>query len=91
MTCNAHLALVLVVASLAGCLDPDSDGDGLVDRHERALGTSPQLEDTDGDGLDDGLEIVELGTDPLLADTDQDGFDDGFDDDFDDNGSADQG
>ncbi len=35
----------------------DSDGDGLDDRLERAIGTDPYNPDTDGDGYPDGLEI----------------------------------
>lgn len=54
----------------------DSDGDGLTDEEERALGTDPNNPDTDGDGLSDGEE-VELGTDPTNPDTDGDGLSDG--------------
>ncbi len=57
-------------------VDIDSDGDGLVNSEEIALGTDPDNPDTDGDGLTDGEE-VELGTDPLVADTDADGISDG--------------
>ncbi len=57
-------------------VDTDSDGDGLVNSDEIAIGTDPDNPDTDGDGLTDGEE-VELGTDPLQADTDEDGIDDG--------------
>jgi len=35
----------------------DSDGDGLTDAEERALGTDPNNPDTDGDGLPDGWEV----------------------------------
>ena len=42
----------------------DTDGDGLSDAEELALGTSPNERDTDGDTFDDGLE-VRTGTDPL--------------------------
>ena len=34
----------------------DTDGDGLPDRRERALGTDPKNQDTDGDGLPDGTD-----------------------------------
>lgn len=37
---------------------PDSDGDGLTDAEERALGTDPRNPDTDGDGLLDGEEVL---------------------------------
>ena len=42
----------------------DSDGDGLSDNEELALGTNPLSADTDGDGIRDGMEVV-LGTNPL--------------------------
>ncbi|MDA1131450.1 MAG: thrombospondin type 3 repeat-containing protein [archaeon] len=43
--------------------DVDSDGDGLTDIQEWALGTDPYDSDTDNDGMDDGLEVRE-GSDP---------------------------
>jgi MYXO-CTERM domain-containing protein len=54
----------------------DTDGDGLPDRQEMALGTDRTLADTDGDTLGDGDE-VESGTDPLNDDTDGDALGDG--------------
>ncbi|MFT5429741.1 MAG: Cys-rich repeat protein [Myxococcota bacterium] len=69
--------------------NPDSDGDGLSDTLENAIGTDPNDPDTDNDGIDDGKEI-ELGnplaydpnleTNPLDADTDDDGISDGDED-----------
>ncbi|HOW96687.1 MAG TPA: choice-of-anchor Q domain-containing protein [Kiritimatiellia bacterium] len=44
----------------------DSDGDGLLDTNELAIGTSPIRADTDGDRANDGEELV-AGTDPLDA------------------------
>lgn len=44
--------------------DKDSDGDGLPDRLEEAIGTDPFKVDTDGDGYDDYTEVVH-GYDPL--------------------------
>ena len=77
----------------AGPGDIDSDGDGLTDREEAALGTDPFNPDTDGDGLGDGDEVrssyARLGggdggypysgapSDPLNPDTDMDGLKDG--------------
>jgi hypothetical protein len=55
----------------------DSDGDGLTDLEEAALGTDPHNPDTDGDGLGDGDEVNVHGTDPLKFDTDGDGCSDG--------------
>ncbi len=59
----------------------DSDGDGLTDPEEAALGTDPGNPDTDGDGINDYEETVRgldrVITDPLDADTDDDGLSDG--------------
>lgn len=58
-------------------LPADSDGDGLTDEQETALGTSPNNPDSDGDGLSDGDEVNTYQTDPLNADSDGDGLSDG--------------
>lgn len=42
----------------------DSDGDGLTDELEMAIGTNPHNSDTDGDGLTDSQEVA-VGTNPL--------------------------
>ncbi|MEE8155544.1 MAG: SBBP repeat-containing protein [Phycisphaerales bacterium] len=59
----------------------DSDGDGLTDDEEIALGTDPLNPDTDGDGLNDGTEVdVAEGSgcpDPLNPDSDGDNILDG--------------
>jgi len=55
----------------------DSDGDGLTDDEEAAIGTDPYNPDTDGDGLRDGEEVKQYKTDPLNPDTDFDGLVDG--------------
>ena len=55
----------------------DSDGDGLTDSEEAAIGTDPNAADTDGDGLTDGLEATAGTTDPLLADSNNNGCADG--------------
>jgi hypothetical protein len=62
-------------------VDHDSDGDGIPDQMELALGKDPHFAwdgsmDSDGDGLDDATEI-RLGTDPYTFDTDGDGVGDG--------------
>lgn len=66
----------------------DSDGDGVPDSDEVAMGRNPlnpndpvalsnEGKDTDGDGLSDQLE-ARIGTDPNDPDTDGDGFGDGL-------------
>lgn len=55
----------------------DSDGDLLTDIDEKVRGTDPNNPDTDGDGLNDGVEVNTHSTDPLKADTDGDGLTDG--------------
>jgi serine/threonine protein kinase len=57
--------------------DGDEDNDGLSNRLEAALGTNPNISDTDGDGLLDGEEVNQYNSDPLAADTDGDGLTDG--------------
>ncbi|MCP4538326.1 MAG: tandem-95 repeat protein [Chloroflexi bacterium] len=54
--------------------DPDLDQDGLTNGLEEALETDPAVADSDGDDLDDGVEVLRLGTDPLNPDTDGDGI-----------------
>ena len=60
----------LTAAQLAG----DDDGDGLTGDREIVIGSDPFNEDSDGDGLMDGVEINTYGTDPLRLDTDNDGL-----------------
>ncbi|MEW5854477.1 MAG: hypothetical protein AB2A00_37220 [Myxococcota bacterium] len=64
----------------------DPDDDELSNVQEEELGTDPDDEDTDGDGIPDGLEVVDgmparmdedLDTDPLRSDTDSGGMRDG--------------
>ncbi|HUB09148.1 MAG TPA: VWA domain-containing protein [Myxococcales bacterium] len=52
--------------------DVDSDGDGLSDAEEIAIGTDPRNRDTDGDGFSDGVEVLahrnNVDLDPLRPD-----------------------
>ena len=55
----------------------DPDADGLTNYQEIIVRlTDPNLQDTDGDGVNDGQEVTD-GTNPLVADSDGDGLDDG--------------
>ena len=55
----------------------DPDGDQLFNIDEFTNGTDPQNEDTDGDTINDGLEVNTNGTNPSNADSDGDGLSDG--------------
>ncbi|MBP5702064.1 MAG: cellulose binding domain-containing protein, partial [Lachnospiraceae bacterium] len=61
-------------------LDEDTDGDGLTNGLEEAIGTDPGLADTDGDELSDYQELYLTWTDPLLIDTDNNGVSDANED-----------
>ena len=60
----------------------DTDGDGRGDGAEVASGSDPldpsdpRPGDTDGDGISDETEILDLGTNPLASDSDRDGLTD---------------
>jgi len=63
--------------SIQNVCDPDSDGDGLNDGEEVAIGTNPDDCDTDDDGRNDWHEVTGGGpipTDPFDPDTDDDGL-----------------
>jgi hypothetical protein len=46
----------------------DSDGDGLSDKKELLLATNPYSADSDLDGWNDGVEVLDFGSNPLSAD-----------------------
>ena len=52
----------------------DEDQDGLTNAQERQLGTNPESDDSDSDGLSDYDEVHNYGTDPSLSDSDGDGL-----------------
>ena len=67
-----------LAVTVPGADPTDTDGDGLSDTREAALGTDPRDPDSDDDGMADGWE-VEYGLDPLdpadaLSDPDADGL-----------------
>jgi hypothetical protein len=55
----------------------DTDHDGLSDGFEATIGTNPNVVDTDGDQIGDGIEYRYYNTDPLVANTDSDVCPDG--------------
>jgi hypothetical protein len=70
-----------LVCGLSACIR-DSDGDGVPDDVETALGTNPNNADSDGDGIPDNVELTAGGggTGPFLrVDTDGDGVIDALD------------
>jgi hypothetical protein len=75
--------LELTVDVLNPIGETDDDKDGLTYAEEITYGTNPENADTDGDGLNDGIELDNSDgntTDPLLSDTDSDGLKDGSED-----------
>jgi eukaryotic-like serine/threonine-protein kinase len=74
---SAFNATATSIAATATAL-ADTDGDGLLNVEEAALGTDPFKADTDGDGLTDGEEVKVFGTDPKKQDTDGDTLLDGY-------------
>ncbi|HET8735281.1 MAG TPA: Calx-beta domain-containing protein, partial [Pricia sp.] len=67
-----------VTVSVSSC-DTDDDGDGLLGGLEATLGTDPQKADTDGDAINDGVEVGDDPENPL--DEDEDGTIDALDSD----------
>lgn len=55
----------------------DPDGDGLLNFEEHQHGTRIDVVDSDGDGLNDGIEVLTYHTNPAQADTDHDTIPDG--------------
>lgn len=76
---NRGAAYIFDINGLGGT---DSDSDGLSDLDEINIGTDPFNPDTDGDGLSDGLEVLNMQNGscihPLIFDTDDDGLSDGY-------------
>lgn len=75
------LALTFLFGANSDPLSADSDGDGLSDRQEVAVGSSPLKRDTDGDGLPDDWEAAHgldpgnaSGADGAAGDPDGDGL-----------------
>lgn len=64
------------ISNFSGSND-DYDNDGLTNELEEAIGTDPMNPDSDGDGLNDGLEWNQTLTDPTKASSEEDGIKDG--------------
>ena len=50
--------LISTNLNIVGTFSDDADGDGLTNTKENALGSSPWLIDSDGDGVDDPTEAA---------------------------------
>ncbi len=75
--CGSDRAGEIAEKQVAGVVERDSDGDGVIDSDEiNIYFTDPLVKDSDGDGLDDKYEI-DNGLNPNIADTDGDGLNDG--------------
>jgi hypothetical protein len=66
---NPPVKLTLAEVPCDSSCDPDNDG--LSSADEQSLGSSADSADTDGDGIEDGVELKECCTDPLKKDADQ--------------------
>lgn len=73
---DRYTTLGLGIAYVGENCDADDDNDGLGRCQEEEIGTDPYNADTDGDGLNDGDEIMKYNTDPLKADSNGDGLSD---------------
>lgn len=71
------LGLVALLPASALASSKDRDRDGLSNKRERKIGTSPFRADTDRDSLKDGSEVRRIRTNPRKADTDGDVIKDG--------------
>ncbi len=72
----AHGAGGCLFRSVSSQSDYFGAGDNLTDAQEFQNGSDPAQSDTDGDGLDDGAEVLTHGSSPILTDTDGDTIDD---------------
>ena len=66
------------VIGVFGDTSIDSDNDNVSDLYESIVGSDPFDNDSDNDGLKDGVELNTYGSDPTRVDTDGDGHDDLF-------------
>ena len=95
VTAGTYLILVILMGSLFQGVMPGnmkipglgeldlkySDEDGLMDQFEEMFGTDMNISDSDGDGLLDGEEVLEMPySDPTKIDSDEDGINDKDDD-----------
>jgi hypothetical protein len=67
---------ILHFGSISASATNDFDGDGIFNREEYMIGTSPTSTDSDADGLSDSDEIHIYVSDPTRADGDLDGLSD---------------
>src|SRR3989304_6027747 len=73
---DSYLNLGLGLTLVGETCSTDKDNDGLGKCDEEKIGTDPNNPDTDGDGLNDGEEVLQFNSNPLEIDTDLDGLSD---------------
>lgn len=74
-TTDAEQGIDEILTNISALEDEDLDGDGLSDKEEKALGTSPLNPDSDGDGVRDKQDVFPLDANES-ADSDKDGLGD---------------
>jgi len=79
----ANEATLQAATATAAWLQADSDNDGLINSDELLYGSDPNIIDSDGDTLPDGVEVHQLDCpSPVNPDTDGDGLNDNVDQDL---------
>lgn len=73
---DAFVSALVGLRITGGPSNPDLDGDELLNKDEKRVGTDMRNPDTDADTLLDGEEQIHLNTNPLAGDTDSDGLGD---------------
>ena len=74
----AELVAEILLEETAAERPIDTDVDGIYDFAEVKFGSNPNVADSDGDGILDGVEVFQFGSSPISLDSDADGRTDAF-------------